>query len=95
VVTPDSYVVDKRDGTLLDVYVAEQEKMLVRSEKGNKDVIVPAEKKEMQKISGVQIGELAEICKRIEAHYGFPCDIEWAMEAGVFYIVQSRPITTL
>lgn len=95
IVTPDSYVVDKRDGTLLDVYVAEQEKMLVRSEKGNKEIMVPAEKKEAQKITITQIGELAEICKRIEVHYGFPCDIEWAMEAGVFYIVQSRPITTL
>jgi phosphohistidine swiveling domain-containing protein len=31
----------------------------------------------------------------IENHYGFPCDIEWAYEQGKFYIVQSRPITTL
>jgi len=32
---------------------------------------------------------------KIENHYGFPCDIEWAFEKGGFYIVQSRPITTL
>ena len=31
----------------------------------------------------------------IENHYKFPCDIEWAFESGKFYIVQSRPITTL
>jgi hypothetical protein len=31
----------------------------------------------------------------IENHYGFPCDIEWAKDKNKFYIVQSRPITTL
>ncbi len=76
-ITPDAYVVDKRDGRLIDVNVVEQD--------GN----------EKQKLESCQIGELAEICKRIETHYGFPCDIEWAMESGTFFIVQSRPITTL
>jgi len=31
----------------------------------------------------------------IEEHYGIPQDIEWALEGGKLYIVQSRPITTL
>jgi len=39
--------------------------------------------------------ELAKIILSIEKHYGFPCDIEWAREDNKFYIVQSRPITTL
>lgn len=39
--------------------------------------------------------ELSELILKIEDHYGFPCDIEWAYENGEFYIVQSRPITTL
>ena len=42
-----------------------------------------------------QVLELAELVLKIEKHYGFPCDIEWAFEAGTFYITQSRPITTL
>ena len=48
-----------------------------------------------QKLSGKQIMELAGVCVGIEKHYGFPCDIEWAMTEGKFYITQSRPITTL
>ena len=32
---------------------------------------------------------------KIEEHYGFPQDIEYAVERGNLYIVQSRPITTL
>ncbi|MDD5726480.1 MAG: PEP/pyruvate-binding domain-containing protein [Patescibacteria group bacterium] len=95
IVTPDSYVIDKRDGTFIDVNIAEQEIMLVRGKEGNDKVDVPADKKEKQKIDGSQITKLAEICTNIEKHYGFPCDIEWGMEKDAFYIVQSRPITTL
>ncbi|MBI2436154.1 MAG: hypothetical protein HYV41_00180 [Candidatus Magasanikbacteria bacterium] len=54
------------------------------------------EEGQKQKLTGKQIMQLAEMCKKIEAHYGFPCDIEWAMDsAGDLYITQSRPITTL
>lgn len=48
-----------------------------------------------QKLTGKQIIELARICVKIEKHYGFPCDIEWAFADGKFYVTQSRPITTL
>jgi len=48
-----------------------------------------------QKLTGKQIIELARICAKIEKHYGFPCDIEWAFANEEFYITQSRPITTL
>ncbi|MFZ9700205.1 MAG: PEP/pyruvate-binding domain-containing protein, partial [Flavobacteriales bacterium] len=34
------------------------------------------------------------LAQRIEQHYKFPCDIEWAFKEGSFFIVQSRPITT-
>ncbi len=94
-VTPDSYVVGKRDGTLIDVNVSEQDKMLARGSSGNDDIEVLAEKKATQKLTSAQIKELGDICIAIEKHYGFPCDIEWAMEGGKFFIVQSRPITTL
>lgn len=38
---------------------------------------------------------LAQIGKRIEALYDVPQDIEWAWVEGNFYILQSRPITSL
>lgn len=94
-VTPDGYVIDKRDGTLIDVNVSDQDEMLVRGPNGNQRIPVPADQKSAQKISPEQIRTLGDICQGIEKHYGFPCDIEWGMEAGIFYILQSRPITTL
>lgn len=39
--------------------------------------------------------ELADYALRIEALYGIPQDIEWAMAGGKTYILQARPITTL
>ncbi|MFM2228069.1 MAG: hypothetical protein RL664_1412 [Bacteroidota bacterium] len=32
--------------------------------------------------------------KKIEAHYGMPMDIEWALKDGRFFVVQARKITT-
>lgn len=43
-----------------------------------------------------KVKELAELGVRIENHYGFPQDIEWAIDSsGEIWILQSRPITTL
>lgn len=53
------------------------------------------QKGEEQVLTEDQINELSEIILNIENHYGFPCDIEWAFEEGKFYVVQSRPITTI
>lgn len=94
-ITPDNYVLNKSDFSIEDIYISEQEMMIVRSKSGTSEVEVPIGKVEIQKLSGEKIVELAKICLNIENHYGFACDIEWAFEDGKFYIVQSRPITTL
>ena len=38
---------------------------------------------------------LAQLGRRIEAHFGRPQDIEWCLDGDEFQIVQSRPITRL
>ncbi|MDB5147036.1 MAG: phosphoenolpyruvate synthase [Mucilaginibacter sp.] len=42
-----------------------------------------------------QILQLENIGRKTEEHFGQPQDIEWCLADGMFYIVQSRPITTL
>lgn len=42
-----------------------------------------------------QIKDLAKLALKIEEIFGFPQDIEWALEKNKIYILQSRPITTL
>ncbi len=94
-ITPDSYVVEKEPRNILDTNIADQKRGLFRSGAGNEWKEINSGEGNKQKLSNDQILELSEIILGIENHYGFPCDIEWAYEGGKFYIVQSRPITTL
>ncbi len=94
-ITPDSYVVEKEPYNILDINVAEQSRGLFRKSDGGNEWIDLEERGKEQVLTEVQITELSELVIKIENHYGFPCDIEWAFEKGKFYIVQSRPITTL
>lgn len=95
-ITPDAYVVSKKDYAIQDINVASQTRKLIGLPKGgNKWQAVPTKIGAQQKLTGKQIVELAKVCHNIEKHYKFPCDIEWAFVKGKFYITQSRPITTL
>jgi len=95
-ITPDSYVVEKKPRNILDKNVSEQERGIFgKKGGGNEWLDIPSQKGSQQKLSDEQILELSEIILGIEKHYGFPCDIEWVFENGKFFVVQSRPITTL
>ena len=95
-VTPDSYVVEKKPRQIIDKNIQVQERGIYRSGGGgNEWMNIPKEQGKKQVLSDKEILELSKIILRIENHYDFPCDIEWAKEKGKFYIVQSRPITTL
>ena len=39
--------------------------------------------------------KLYKIAEKLQDEFGFPQDIEWAVEHGKIYLLQSRPITTL
>jgi pyruvate,water dikinase len=94
-ITPDSYVVSKKGRNILDTNVSDQSRGIFRKEDGGNEWRDLGERGSTRKLDEKQVLELADIVMRIENHYGFPCDIEWAYEGGAFHIVQSRPITTL
>ncbi|MFA6524770.1 MAG: PEP/pyruvate-binding domain-containing protein [Patescibacteria group bacterium] len=95
-ITPDTYIIDKKEKTILDINISEQKEMIVQAgTSGVKKVKVPKIMQEKQKLTGKQIIQLAGICEKIEKHYRHPQDIEWALEKNKIYITQSRPITTL
>lgn len=53
------------------------------------------EQQQRSSLTNKQVLTLSELGRKIEAHFGQPQDIEWCLANGTFYIVQSRPITTL
>ncbi|HSJ09218.1 MAG TPA: phosphoenolpyruvate synthase [Longimicrobiales bacterium] len=95
-VTPDRFEVDKRTGRVRLSQIAQKEFMLRRGETGGNVRVPLSEADGGQPVLGAtDIGSLARLAVRLEEHYGVPQDIEWAIEAGEPYIVQTRPITTL
>ncbi|MEK4056962.1 phosphoenolpyruvate synthase [Paenibacillus sp. FSL F4-0087] len=93
-VSADCYKV--REGEIVDKRIAVKTLAIYGSEDGGTYThqIDPVLQK-TQTLTDQQILELARIGRQIEAHFGFPQDIEWCLADDMFYIVQSRPITTL
>ncbi|TSC93735.1 MAG: pyruvate, water dikinase [Candidatus Berkelbacteria bacterium Athens1014_28] len=95
-ITPDRYIIEKSSLKIVAKEINEQEWKIVKSNSGgDRHVSVPQADRKDQKLSDAEIIDLAKIGTKIEQHYNSPQDIEFAIEKGKIYIVQSRPITTL
>jgi len=96
-VSPDNYVVDRANRSLVNKYIATKEIMIIRDPKTSKTVTikVPKEKRDAVVLTDTEVVELAKYAEILEKHYGIPQDIEWGVEKGKIYILQSRPITTI
>ena len=94
-VNPDHFVVDAA-GTVLHRRLGDK-RVVVRSVHGGgtEQVMRPADA-ERPCLSDAQICDLAALGQRVQAHYGAPQDIEWALDStGALWLTQARPITTL
>jgi len=94
-VTPDQYIVDKKELKILETKVGYQDLKFIKSGTINKEIKLSRHTGSVQKLSKLEILKIAQLGKQIERHYFFPQDLEWAIEGKDFFIVQSRPITTL
>ena len=95
-VQPDTYVFDKDGPRLVQLRVGHQTHKIIRGPDG-KDLRVDLEPGDADRrvLTDEQALEVAHLALRVEEHYGSPQDLEWALAGGRFYLVQSRPITTL
>nr|WP_223156821.1 PEP/pyruvate-binding domain-containing protein [Thermosediminibacter oceani] len=93
-VSPDLYKV--KDGKIIQKNISEKKIAIYPLPEGGtvkKDL--PLVEQTKQALTDDQILRLAELGKRIEKHFGFPQDIEFCIENGKIFVVQSRPITSL
>lgn len=92
---PDHYVVQKDTFAILSKEVNDQKMQYIK--KGNETKEIKVLKKNISKIklSEDQIITLAKMSQKLQDHYYFPQDSEWALEKNKLYIVQTRPITTI
>ncbi len=91
------------DGAIIDKKIASK-KVAVHalSEGGTKEREIEPGSQNIPALSDEQVLKLGKIGRKIEKHFGQPQDIEWCLckgprpeENDIFYVVQSRPITTL
>ncbi len=95
-VSADLYKIDKRTGTLVEKTIA-RKLLAIRPlpDGGTRRETLPETQWTMPSLSDEEAKALAALGVRIEAHYQEPQDIEWCVENGTPFVVQSRPVTTL
>ena len=94
-VTPDSYVLAKDTLEVKDFTVNTKEQGYYLADGKNQLMDVPKEKAEARCADDDILKLIAEQGLALETHFGHPQDIEWGVEDGKVYILQSRNITTL
>ncbi|MBT2668521.1 phosphoenolpyruvate synthase [Bacillus sp. ISL-4] len=93
-VSPDCYKVQEEE--IVEKMIATK-KLAIHGlkEGGTETQQIDPDQQKTQTLTEQQILQLARIGREIEAYFGCPQDIEWCLVDDTFYIVQSRPITTL
>ncbi|MGE6226561.1 phosphoenolpyruvate synthase [Paenibacillus chitinolyticus] len=93
-VSADCYQV--QEGEVVEKRIATKKLAIYgRKEGGTETVQLDPDQQKAQTLTEQQIVQLARIGRQIEAYFGCPQDIEWCLAHDTFYVVQSRPITTL
>jgi rifampicin phosphotransferase len=82
-------------GVFAKVVAAKQLAILALPAGGTQEQAIDPELQKQPALTDGQVVRLAQLGRRIEAHFGRPQDIEWCLVDDEFQIVQSRPITTL
>ncbi|MEC1448348.1 phosphoenolpyruvate synthase [Bacillus haynesii] len=93
-VSADCYKV--QNGQIIDKRIAAKKLAIYgRKQGGTETKQIDPDQQMFQTLTDGQILQLERIGRQIETHFGQPQDIEWCLADDTFYIVQSRPITTL
>jgi phosphohistidine swiveling domain-containing protein len=93
---PDHFVVNTPAGEIVERHLGDKRVIIQAATGGGTQRIDRPERHSAACLSDPQIRMLAELGAQVEAHYGSPQDIEWAIDAsGQIFLLQARPITTL
>lgn len=99
-VTPDHFSVNRETFEIVERWISPKTIHYVRDPETGETVVRDVEKfrQNLPCINDEEIIQLAKMALSIEAHYGKPQDIEWAIDTGLalpegLLILQSRPVT--
>lgn len=96
IVTPDTVIWNREANKIKNKILGNKEISIVYGKaSGTIQIDNEEEKRKRFAISEKQIEALTKVAEKIEKHYGYPQDIEWAIKNNEIYILQARGITTL
>jgi phosphohistidine swiveling domain-containing protein len=88
-VTPDRFVLDKNSLAIREKAISVKEHVvatLAQDGKGQTGA------RDVASLSDAQVLDLARLGMRVEGYFKHPCDIEWALSQGRFFLLQARAI---
>lgn len=100
-ITPDHYKLDRETYEVVFEFIPEKKIMFCRRPEDDGEIggvvqaPVPVDKISARVLSDAELRQLVDLGNQVEEHFGCPQDIEWTVEGGVIYLLQSRPITCL
>jgi len=100
-VNPDEFYVFKPTmsqgkNAILNRNLGSKKVKMVYSKGGGSEIVETSDtERDRWSITDEEVSELAKMAVKIEEHYGFPVDVEWAKDGdtGKLFIVQARPET--
>lgn len=96
-ITPDHYVLSRSGGLPVREHIAVKPIAVVYDEESRNtcEVTLSDEQSRARVLSNDELRLLVDLGLKLEAHFGKPQDVEWSIEGGEVFLLQSRPITTL
>jgi pyruvate,water dikinase len=91
----DHFELDKRTLEIVERSIGNKQSMLMPTPDGVAERHVEPGRAGRPCLGDERIQQVARLLQRVEAHYGWPQDIEWGWQDGRLYQFQSRPVTTL
>ncbi|MBI3408033.1 MAG: phosphoenolpyruvate synthase [Planctomycetes bacterium] len=91
----DHFELDKASLAAVEQSIGHKSTMVTAQADGAAERPVPPELADQPSLDGAQLRAVGDLLKKVEAHFGWPQDIEWGWREGELYLFQARPVTTI
>ena len=95
-VTPDKFVVDRRERQVIERTPGQKLKRVVMRDQGVSEEEVPADERGKLSLSDEEVIDIVVLAEKMESHFGVPQDVEWAIDDSLpahknVVLLQARP----
>lgn len=93
-ITPDRYELNKSTWQITNQIISQQTWEVKLVDGRLKHQPVPKDRERLAKLTADQLLELGRLARQAENFFGYPQDIEWAIEGGKLWFLHARPVMT-